>query len=287
MKKIRRYLIIGFSVLFWIQLNAQEKDVYMTLQTWKYSDMSRALITTLTMDGEEDEIPAQDIYVSYYTVADTGEILIDRVLSDEKGIAKLIIPEGVYIHKDEEGYMQLLARVEEDETYFGTEEELAIKDVVIDFSFALIDSVKTIVFSGSIIGNNGEEMPLADDDLYFYVPRMFSDLKIAEGWFEEEGTGEIEFPNDIIGDTLGNIQIVARIEDHSDYGWVERSHDINWAIPKHQILAECPSRELWTPVAPLWMIITLIIMLAGVWGHYIYAMYELYRIKKSAKKLKD
>ncbi len=56
---------------------------------------------------------------------------------------------------------------------------------------------------------------------------------------------------------------------------------ISWATPKRLINAEGPARELWTPIAPMWMIITLIIMLAGVWGHYIYAIVQLIGIRRS------
>ena len=283
MKNIIKVLFASVMVIFGVQSNAQELDVYMTFQTWKYSDQTRTLITTLTTDGDDDEVPVQDLFVNYFTVSDTGKILIDRVRSDKDGIASLILPQGIYIHKDEEGYMHFLAIVDEDEKYFGAEEELAVKDVIIDFSFELVDSVQSIVIKGIIIGKDGEEIPLPDDDLYFYVPRMFSDLKIAEGWFEEDGTGVLDFPKGIIGDTLGVVEVIARIEEHYDYGYVEKKHVTYWAVPKHPILREGPSRELWTPIAPLWMIITLIVMLTGVWGHYFYAVYQLYKIRKSGK----
>jgi len=47
------------------------------------------------------------------------------------------------------------------------------------------------------------------------------------------------------------------------------------------------ARELWTPIAPVWMIVTLIIMLAGVWGHYIFAVIQLIIIKHQSKQKKD
>jgi len=284
MKNHNRLILCAFIVLFSLNLSAQEKDVYMTFITYKYTDDTRSLIATLTTDGEEDEVPLAGLTVSYYTLSDTGEIYIDKVISDEKGNAELKLPKGVYLPKDEEGYMQYLARTQENEIYWSAEEQLAVKDVKIDFSFEFIDSVKTILYNGIVIGPEGEEMPLPDDDLYFYVPRMFSDMKIGDGWFEEDGTGTLEFPVDIIGDTLGMVEVIARIEEHSDYGYVEKKHHIDWAVPNHMIFAEGPSRELWTPVAPLWMIITLIIMLVGVWGHYFYAIYQLYMIKKAGKK---
>ena len=283
MKNVIKILFASVMVIFGVQSNAQELDIYITFQTWKYSDQSRTLITTLTTDDDDDDVPVQDIFVNYFTVSDTGKILIDRVRSDKDGIASLILPQGIYINKDEEGYMHFLASVDEDEKYFGAEEELAVKDVIIDFTFELVDSVQSIAFKGIIIGKDGEETPLPDDDLYFYVPRMFSDLKIAEGWFEEDGTGILDFPEGVIGDTLGVVKVIARIEEHYDYGFVEKMHVTDWAVPKHPILQEGPSRELWTPVAPLWMIITLIVMLTGVWGHYFYAVYRLYKIKKAGK----
>jgi hypothetical protein len=281
-----RYILISIIFLFGIQLFGQDKDVYMTFITWKYTDNSRALVATLTTDGEEEEIPAQNVRVNFYAVSDTGEIYIDHISSNDKGIAKFVLPEGLYVPKNEEGYMEFIARTEEDDIYLMAEESLQVKDVRIDFSFEMIDSVKSIRYHGIILGAEGEEMPLADDDVYFYVPRMFSDLKIADGWFEEDGQGTAEFPTDIIGDTLGNIEVIARIEEHWDYGFVEKRHTIDWAIPNHMIYAEGPSRELWTPIAPVWMIVTLIIMLIGVWGHYFYAMYQLYMIKRLSKKAK-
>lgn len=286
MKRYNKIIILILSVVFSLNLFAQEKDVYLTFITYKYSDDSRALIATMTTDGEEDEIPAVDVTVNFYTLADTGEIYIDKVLSDEKGVAKFKLPEGLFVPKDEEGYMQFLARIQEDETWIETEEQLAVKDVSIDFRFELIDSVKTIIYTGVIIGFEDEEMPLPDDDLYFYVPRMFSDMKVGDGWLEEDGEGELDWPAGIIGDTLGNIEVIARIEEHYDYGYVEKRHSIDWAIPNHMIYAEGPNRELWTPIAPMWMIVTLIIMLSGVWGHYFYAMYQLYMIRKLGKKAK-
>ena len=93
-----------------------------------------------------------------------------------------------------------------------------------------------------------------------------------------------EFPSTLIGDTTGVVTVIAKIEEHYDYGDVLGEATIDWAIPKHSKHVDSFYRELWTPTAPMWMIVTLIIMLVGVWGHYFYAMYQLYMIKRSSKK---
>ena len=112
---------------------------------------------------------------------------------------------------------------------------------------------------------------------------MFSQLPVGEGFLDEEGNAEIEFPLDIPGDDNGYITIVAKFEDHPAYGNVEKRQQIAWGIPGIHPSGES-QRELWTQIAPKWMIITLTIMLIGVWGHYIFAIVSLIRIKKAEKK---
>lgn len=264
--------------------NSQSVYVYMELKTWKYGDNSRALIANLIAEDDEGERAAGGLTVQFSMLENEEWVDLPTAVSDPDGNAIVEFEPAYVFPKDEEGYINVMAVYEGDDQYDATEAELTFKDVEIEFSFVEEDEEKLIWFEGKIFGPDGETGPLPDDDIYFYVPRMFSDLKIADGWFEEDGTGYVDFPTDIIGDSVGNILVIARIEDHYDYGNVEKSVATNWATPKLSAQQEGPIRELWTPIAPLWMIITLIIMLAGVWGHYIYAMYELYMIRKLGKK---
>ncbi len=289
MKKTFTYtlLIILTCALFSTVLYAQDDDpadVYMEFSTWKYNDMSRSLIAKLTSDNDDGEYFVQGLPVQFMLSNGEEIVILGESLSNADGIAELNIPDGTIEYPmDEEGYIYFTARFEGNDFYWEAEEELMVKDVVIRISFKAEEEDRLVYFEGLIIGPEGN-WPLADDDLYFYVPRMFSFMKIADGWFEEDGTGYIDFPTTVIGDSTGNILVIARLEEHYDYGNVEVSAMIDWAKPKKLIAAEKPSRELWTPIAPLWMIITLIIMLAGVWGHYFYAIVQLIMIKRSKKQ---
>jgi hypothetical protein len=104
---------------------------------------------------------------------------------------------------------------------------------------------------------------------------------------DEAGMGSIEYPGGIVGDSLGKVTIYAMIEENDNFGTVKGEAAISWGIPKQYYLAEKPTRELWTPVAPVWMIITLIIMLTGVWAHYVYAVVQLIMIKRISKQQKN
>ena len=286
MKKTITYIFLVFLITTVLPTGAQSQDVepadvYLEFISWKYNDMSRSLMAKISSDNEEGEYFVAGIPVIFLLINEEEENIIGEAITGNDGIAELQMADGtVEFPKDEEGYIQFIARFEGNEAFGEAEEELMIKDVIVSISFEDKGDEKLVYFEGTIIGPE-EDWPLADDDFYFYVPRMFSDMKIADGWFEEDGTGYIEFPANIIGDSIGNVMVFARLEDHYEYGNVEVIGEINWATPKKLFKAEGPARELWTPIAPLWMIITLIIMLAGVWGHYFYAIFQLIKIKSS------
>ena len=82
----------------------------------------------------------------------------------------------------------------------------------------------------------------------------------------------VEFPDDLPGDSIGMVTIVAMFQDHGEYGNVEMRQTIQWGIPSDHSLPES-HRALWTQFAPSWMVITLSILLAGVWSHYFFVNY--------------
>ncbi len=290
--KTKRYFIHTFRVFLAIiavgifQNLAAQAPVYAELTTWKYDDLSRDLIVKATSENNEGEIPATGLNFIFFVMSDGEPVNIGQAEAGKAGKAVLTLDPGSELPKDDENYITINAVFEGTGDFEPAETELMFKDVIIDLKFVEEDQSKYIAYSGRIINKDGELIPLADDEVGFYVPRMFSFLRIADGWFEENGEGVAEYPSHIIGDPEGKLEVHARILDHWDFGNVERISTVDWAKKRRLIAAEQPSRELWTPIAPLWMIITLIILLAGVWGHYIYAMYELYMIKKISKREK-
>lgn len=280
-------LILMVLIFGMIQNLGAQAPVYAEMITWKYDDLSRELIINATTENDEGEIPAEGLNFKFFVITDVDPIGIGQAKSDETGKAVLKLDPGFNFPKDDENYVNVNAVFEGTDAFETAETELMFKDVIIDLKFVEEDEIKYIAYSGRIINKDGELIPLADDEVGFYVPRMFSFLRIADGWFEENGEGVAEYPSHIIGDSEGKLEVHARILDHWDFGNVERISTVDWAKKRRLIAAEQPSRELWTPIAPLWMIITLIILLAGVWGHYIYAMYELYMIKKISNREKN
>jgi len=205
-----------------------------------------------------------------------------QVKTGNDGVAVLKVPAKKMYSRNASGMISFTAEYAGEAKYEASEGEFSLKPGKLSVSFYEEDSVRFVKVTALQFEADGKEDPLGSQAVLVYVPRMLSLLKIAEIALDSLGEGTAEFPKDIIGDSVGNLAVIAQIEENDIYGNIKAEANINWGLPKHLISPERPSRELWTPVAPLWMIITLIIMLAGVWGHYVYTFVQLFMIKKES-----
>lgn len=132
----------------------------------------------------------------------------------------------------------------------------------------------------------GKMVPAAGEILTVYVPRMFSLLPLGEVTLDDNGSGSLAFPADLPGDKDGNVTIIARFDEHPEFGTIEKSRQLKWGVPLTPS-AHQSRRALWTKTAPKWMIYTLSVLLTGVWGHYLFTIISLIRIRIDTKKKKE
>ncbi len=274
-----------------IQVYAQNADTtapavtVLRFNCYSTSDDSVQLKSTVSVKHEEGSKNLANAIVTFYSVEKDGDLKIGEAKTDVHGVAVLKIPaQNSYLRHDEQ-MLNLKAMFDGNDKFESSEGEFGLKPARLKVSFYQEDSVRYVKVEGTQINADGTESPIADKSVNISVPKMLSMLKIAEVSLDETGSGFTEFPLDIIGDSLGNLTVVASIEEDDILGNVKGSADNNWGLPKHLMSPDRPSRELWTPIAPLWMIITLIIMLLGVWGHYVYAVIQLIRINRSSKAI--
>jgi len=248
------------------------------------SDDSIQLKSVVSVKHEEGNTNLFNAPVSFYSIETDGDLKIGEVKTDVYGTAILKIPSrNTYLRNDQQ-MLSFKAVYEGNDKYEASESEFGLKPAKLVVSFYEEDSIRYVKVVGTQLNADGTETSIGAVDVIVATPKMISMLKLAEISLDSTGIGTAEFPTDIIGDSLGNLTVVASIEENDIFGNVTGSADNKWGLQKHLISPDRPSRELWTPIAPLWMIITLIIMLLGVWGHYVYAIVQLVMIKKSSKK---
>jgi hypothetical protein len=297
MKKMKRKHIIPLIPLFVVFVlslipgytafaQGEKASLNVELTTWKYQDGTRACISKVTATGEKGEVPVAGLTFTIINSADEKENILGTAETAPDGKAVFTISETTKLLYSSEGKLRITAKSAENDKYLASEASLEVKDARLEMAFSEIDSIRKITYRGVIRNAKGQEEPLSNTDVYFFAPRMFSMLKIVDGWLGEDGKGESDFPQDLSGDSTGVVKIYARIEENADFGNLEAAAESGWAVHKHSANREGPQRELWTPIAPLWMIITLIVMLAGVWAHYIYAVIQLVLVNKAGKEKK-
>lgn len=271
-------------------LHAQNKNDSSGIQesrlTFSYLCMSNdsvCLTANLFVRKESETYGLMGATIEFYSTQDNKLIPLGRAVADQAGTAVLNVVINK-LHPGKDGMITYSAKFSGTPKYNETSATLSAEPAKLRLTFNVQDSIRYLNVIGTRKNTKGQEVALPKETVILYVPRLFSLLKIGEIALDEQGKGSFEFPANIVGDTLGNLNIIAKIEENEKYGFVQCSSSINWGVPKQYYKAEVPSRELWTPIAPLWMIITLIIMLAGVWAHYFYAVWELVMIKKASKK---
>lgn len=267
-------------------LDAVRIKPYVTLQYFKNTQDQRILQTTLTYSKNRMELPLSGMEIAFYTGSEQKKLLV-KSTTDEKGIARFELAADMKPLTGSDGMWAFSSEFKGNDTIDGGTSETAVKDLRLEMILSLADSIKTVTVN-AFTEEGGMEKPVSGETVIIYVPRMFSNLPIGELTLDDAGTASIEFPSDLPGDKEGKFAVVAKVEENATYGNVEKSEIIKWGLPTDYSVP-VNHRALWTKIAPRWMIYSLSILLIGVWGHYLFAVISLIRIKIDAdkKKAKD
>jgi hypothetical protein len=251
------------------------------------SDDSIVLTANIYVRRETGSFSLENAEIEFSISNGTETRKLGIVKAGYDGNASMKISAKNGLLKDKEGKTTYIASFAAKGIYQEASESFTSKPARIQISFSKEDSVHTIHVKAFQVEANNELKSIPKETVSIYVPRMLSDLKIGEVTLDENGEGSMEYTGEIVGDSLGNLVVLAKIEENETFGNVLGKSTVTWGIPKQYFLAEKPTRELWTPIAPVWMIVTLIIMLAGVWGHYLFAVIQLIIIKRISKSTKE
>lgn len=287
MIKFSRILMVMLFSVACISSPAQDEepemiDLDLTFSLQKLHDGARTLSIKAGSRVDKEFIAAEGITINFYGDNFGEEELIGTVTTDEYGKAIHRLEPGIKLPvMDSMGNYYLIARFDGDDKYFETEVEIEAVEGFIEMTIDEEDGLKNIMVKVYGFVEEGEEVPVEWASVSLYVPRLFSMLKVKEEFTDEEGKAYFEFPDDIPGDALGNLEIYARFEG-DEFGMLESKTEKLWGIPM-AIDAEVNVRALWSNHAPIWMIITLTILILGVWGHYAFVVLNLRKIRRDGK----
>jgi len=248
----------------------------------KKGDNSKEIKATISSRINKKPVKIKNVSLSLYDLTDSTKFIED-VVTNSKGIALFSLPVDYPIGRDTSGAVFNI-KFDGNPQFKPSSKKIEIKDAIMTTSFETIDSVYTVTVSAYEMENGELGEPLTDLDVYVYVQRMFSLLKVSEGWLQN-GEAIIEIPDDLPGDSENNLKLIIRIPETEEFGSIEGEKTINWGrpMPKDDSYSTEKQRALWEPMAPLWMVITLGLLIVAVFYHYILIIYKLFKIKKLGK----
>ena len=254
--------------------------IYLNIECYQKDTEKDLKASVRARIGENRKMmPVSDIPIHFYNLTDSSEVFLGTASSNEKGEAIYTISGGTILNWNNEKGYRFMASFDGNENFKKATKKVSVREANIEISFTEIDSTKVILANAyEIDPSTAKKIPLDGIDLSFYVPGSFSLYKIGEDVLKD-GICSINFPITLPGDSIGNLIIIAKIEEHDEFGNVEASAKKSWGkIRESEIIEE--RRGLGDTDAPLWMVYTLIFLMSAVWIHYIYVFVVIYLIKK-------
>lgn len=217
--------------------------------------------------------------VGFFAVSDTGEVFVGESVSDVNGKANLIISDVMQIPVDTSGLLTIIAKFEGNKNFKSKEVDIEVKELNLDVKYLEKDSVRKIIVKAAN-ATTGEK--IKGLDIKFLVKSLFNPLLIDEISTDKRGKAVLEFPDDLPGDENGMLNLIVKIEDDDVFGNYENHKSASWGVPIEKRPTKI-ERALWSPYAPLWMVFVFIILMVTVWGHYLYIIVGLSKVKRENK----
>lgn len=278
MKKLS--LILLFAAFTLPAANAQDAaGIAIELVVLQKGDQGVDLKATVTND--ENSEPVKGLTLKFGGTAGGQTVTFGEATTNDAGVAELKGGDFGALQKVAHAFT-FTASFPGNENFAANEVSMDVAEVAIELKAETIDSVNTILVTVTSWNEKGEVIPFAEDEVKVYVPRMFSLLPIGDITTDEDGYGELKFPDDLPSSLTGEVTILARIEENETFANAEAAVTTHWGVKVDAQDAKLP-RALWSPDAPLWMVITFVILMAGVWYHYGLIVYELIKVHKLSK----
>lgn len=228
-------------------------------------------------------VPLPNQVCEVYMDEQIPENLIAKVTTDGHGKAKCFIPPSFKAMWDELPMHLFIAVTMDKEEEITTEIEITKARIQIDTLSA--DGVRSIRVMVSMLEED-VWVPAEEVEMKIGIRRLGGILSAGE---EETYTTDtagmviVELNKaDIPGDEMGNIILMARVEESDVFGNLLIEKTAPWGVPVVGDDSFFEQRSLWSTRfrAPYWLLVMAYGIAFTVWGVIIYLVVQIFRIKK-------
>ena len=230
--------------------------------------------------------PVKDVTINLYLDKDSTANFVGKVTTDERGVAKAIIPSALKALWQESPAHTFIGISEANKEFSETKTEATITKTKITIDTLSDGETKTIAVKVSSF-NGTEWLPARDVEMKVGVSRSASSILSAgdEATYTTDSVGRItaEFKKtNLPGDEKGNIILVAKVEDNDKYGNLLVEKSVPWGVAIKQDNNFFDQRTLWSTRfrTPFWLLFMAYSIVIGVWGTILYLIFQIVKIKK-------
>jgi hypothetical protein len=128
----------------------------------------------------------------------------------------------------------------------------------------------------ALVTLNGK--PLENVALQYFVQRTFGNLQIGQDTTLDDGTSAVAFPTDLPGASDGALHMIVQVKTPAQYSTVFASASFPAGVQAAPDADAFP-RALWAPQAPLALMASIFVVLAGVWLSYLFVVTRILAIR--------
>ena len=156
------------------------------------------------------------------------------------------------------------------------------KTATLTLSFSNADSTHTC--TAKLMADS---IPVKEVEIHFYVKGMYTLLPVGKVIAtDENGEAVIDFPMDLPGDKNNILNVIAKVEKDATYGDIEMQSAVKWGVVAKNETYNFSNRSLSASRerAPMFLVIASTLIITIIWGTIFYVVFQLFKIKKSARK---
>ncbi len=283
-----KLLFTMLCLMLWGTSSAEEttkevgkRETSIQLSFYKKADQTKtARVKVNAKNDKRKFMPARNAHINIYVINNKTEQLVATELTGIDGKAVVELPKNLPLDADMK--FTIIAKIENDPAFEDAQEQGTYKEANLSISINTADTDRLVTVKATELDKDGKEKPIAKATINFYIQRLFGTMPAAEdrtATTDDKGEGTFILPRDIKGDTLGNIIVVAKIEDNDIYGNVDSKVDAKLGIALLVDKNPFP-RALWEPRAPAPLVITISVIFSCVWLVYISLFYTIIKISR-------
>jgi len=226
-----------------------------------------------------------DIPLNLFLNKESAETRIGKVITNDKGIASILIPSSVKKEWASSLKHTFIAKFAGNAKYDTTSATQTASPAKI-----LIDTASGRSIVATVLEKKDTAWtPVKGVDVVLAVKRLGGDLNINEtATFATDSTGKAsgDFKRDSLpGDASGNITLVAKVVDNDTYGNLSIEKKVPWG-KKFTPVSTFNERTLFATrsKAPIWLLFMASSIIIAVWTTLVMLVINIVKIKKLARE---